>query len=690
MLIIRKNQTNNLIATVSMNKTLPNPYYLFSFQHIASKERVSFIPETITSNIRYDKFRFIESGNVNLTSSPPQVFFNYLGQYYYSIYEQLSPTNTDPALTANKLESGRAWVIVGDDNTQECFFEPYISNDEDFSQVIYVSEEEQFCISGDTTPVCPPELTGACPTFLTRYSPTNSIYFKNTGATADYLATFDSCAPSQIALDESRLFMVDGCSNYYQYDYTITSGGCFNLTFVDKWDVWASSGTTPNASPSMAIYDDNNLIIGESQQYELQSGSTLYLYNLTTSGITKWLEIGNSAQVFNVYYNTGNTQTVLSYGSASGGTGYYQLYSGSTNPQLLAQIPGTYSNAGSTIYFSGNTPIAVNVAGLQFELNFSAGTMTLLENNGIPIYYVGFGDGFGYLSNIAQKASCYTYNIAVIPPTPSPTPTMTITPSITPTLTPSITPTNTLTPTITPTNTLTPTPSSTPGLNNPSALGALWWIDFTDASTLTIGSGEVLTATDKIANIVFSADPGGPEYNATGYLGVSGDVRTNASQLKNQNGAYPNVSEYTWFGFVYDDVVSQRGGRILSAAGPTSNDVFSLMSDINDPNFVWRFQNRLIDGGAIVLDTDITYSAWTAVAMRSYNSGGDAFFEVWENGSILLSGTQVSNSVYIATDPVFALMFGGGIDFNTEQFFFNRKLSNGEMAQMFQYISDKY
>lgn len=412
MLIIRKNQINNLIATVSMNKTLANPYYLFSFQHIASKERVSFIPEVITSNIRYDKFRFLESGNINPSATPPQVFFNYLGQYYYSIYEQLSPTNTDIDLTYNKLESGRAWVIVGDDNPQECFFEPYISNDEDFSQVIYVSEEEQFCISGDTTPECVPAMTGSCPTFLTRYSPTNSIYYKNTGTTATFLSTFDSCAPVQIAMDDSRLFMVDGCSNYYQYNYTITSGGCFNLSFVNKWDVWPSSGATPNASYTMGIYDANRLIIGESAQFEFQTGSTLYLYNLTTSGLTKWLEIGNGAQVSNVYYNTANTQTILSYASASGGTGYYQLYSGATNPQLIAQIPVTFSNAGSTIYFSGNTPIAVNVAGLQFPLNFSAGTMSILENqSGIPIYYATFDDGFGYIANIAQKASCYQFNI---------------------------------------------------------------------------------------------------------------------------------------------------------------------------------------------------------------------------------------------------------------------------------------
>jgi hypothetical protein len=415
MLIIRKNQVNNLIATVSMNKTLPNPYYLFSFQHIASKQRISFIPETIVSNTRYDKFRFREDGNTNLSATPPDVYFEYLGQYYYSIYEQLSPTSTDINLAYNKLESGRAVVIVGNANPDACFFEPYISDDEDFANVIYMSEEEDYCISGDTTPSCFSAMTGNCPTFISRYSPLNSLYYKNTGTTSSFLTEFNTCAPVQFAMDDSRLFLVDGCSTYYQYDYTITSGGCFNQTLVNSWDVWASSGTTPNASYSMGIYDSNNLIIGESAQYVGQTGSTLYLYNLTTSGLTKWLEIGNGAQVYNVYYNTGNTQTVLSYGSASGGTGYYQLYSGSTNPQLIGQIAGTYSNAGSTIYFSGGSlPIAVNVAGLQFSLNFSAGTMQLLENqSGLPIYYTQFEDGFGYIASIGQKASCYNFNIPI-------------------------------------------------------------------------------------------------------------------------------------------------------------------------------------------------------------------------------------------------------------------------------------
>ena len=169
-------------------------------------------------------------------------------------------------------------------------------------------------------------------------------------------------------------------------------------------------------------------------------------------------------------------------------------------------------------------------------------------------------------------------------------------------------------------------------------------------------------------------------------------MRTNGAQLKNQSGEYSNVGEYTWFGTVYDDAVSQRGGKIFVAAqepGWPGGQAFSLMIDPNQPPNVWRFQNRTQTGGSVQLNTDITYSAWTLVAMRSYNSGGNCVFEVWENDNIISSGTAADN-VYVSTDPIFSLMFDGGIDFNTEQFFFDRKLTNSEMTQMFNYIANKY
>ena len=306
------------------------------------------------------------------------------------------------------------------------------------------------------------------------------------------------------------------------------------------------------------------------------------------------------------------------------------------------------------------------------------------------------------VAGVALDANIIVYeDINACPQYPTPTPTATgnaPTPSVT--SSPTVTPTKTATPTITPTitrtpnatPTITPTPSTTPAPGTPSALNALWWIDFTDTSTLTLNGGSVSTATDKIANVVFSADPGGPLYNATGYLGISGTAQTNATQLKNQSGDYSNVGEYTWFGFVYDDKVSQRGGKMFTAAdnpGWPGGTAFSLMIDPNNVGYVWRFQNRTSTGNVSVLNTDITYSAWTAVAMRSYNSGSDTNFEIWENGSIITSGTSVGN-VYVSTDPIFSLLFDGGIDFCTEQFFFKKKLTNTEMGDMFTYLNNKY
>jgi hypothetical protein len=72
------------------------------------------------------------------------------------------------------LESGRAVVIVGDDQTDACFFEPYISNNEDDANIIYISEEEQFCISGDTTPT-PTASNTVTPTTTPTNTPTPTI-----------------------------------------------------------------------------------------------------------------------------------------------------------------------------------------------------------------------------------------------------------------------------------------------------------------------------------------------------------------------------------------------------------------------------------------------------------------------------------------------------------------------------------
>lgn len=140
MLVIRKNKLNSLVVTASQNKTLANPTYLFSFQHIFSKEKVSFIPYNISTNSsRYDEFQFIESSYPDLTKVIPFVTFPGDGQYWYSIYEQISTGNTDPSKTHNKIEEGRAVVL---NDSQVSPFETYKSPNENNSNFIYYTDIE--------------------------------------------------------------------------------------------------------------------------------------------------------------------------------------------------------------------------------------------------------------------------------------------------------------------------------------------------------------------------------------------------------------------------------------------------------------------------------------------------------------------------------------------------------------------
>lgn len=322
-----------------------------------------------------------------------------------------------------------------------------------------------------------------------------------------------------------------------------------------------------------------------------------------------------------------------------------------------------------------------------------------LPVNGQP-FMERFND---YVAGVALDLNLIVYEdinaceqwIVVTPSvTPSLTPTMTPSPTInfTPTQTPSNTSTPTVTPTITKTPQVTPTPSSTPATDNPAGLGAMWWIDFTDASTLTVVSSQITQALDKVSGVTFSAGGGGPVYDPIGYLGISGSVQSNATSLQNSGGTFSGVSDWTWFGRLYDDGVSQRGGKVIvGAASPgfPTNAPFIVMQDDNTnpypPGPIWNFQ----DAAQSVYD-NIAVSSWTNVAMRSYYTGVSITFEIWENGSIIQGPLFAPNPPVTINNPVFSMMYDGGIFFNTEQFFFNRKLSSAEMAQMFNYLNNKY
>jgi len=137
MLIIKTNQPNTLVVTVSQNSELNNPEYLFSFTHIFSKQNITFIPTDIsTHKSRYDEFYFVEG------SGAGQVRFPYQGQYLYAVYEQTQGSgNLNPALAFNIVENGDAQVFPSTASTMDSQYDIFISNNEENSNYIFAPGE---------------------------------------------------------------------------------------------------------------------------------------------------------------------------------------------------------------------------------------------------------------------------------------------------------------------------------------------------------------------------------------------------------------------------------------------------------------------------------------------------------------------------------------------------------------------
>lgn len=137
MLIIKANQRNTLVVTVSQNSELTNPEYLFSFTHIFTKRQVRFIPTDIsTHKSRYDEFEFNEGPGAG------EINFGYEGTWLYSIWEQPAGSgNLDPALATNVVENGLATLYVSNKMTDESNFDIWVSPDEINSNYIFAPDE---------------------------------------------------------------------------------------------------------------------------------------------------------------------------------------------------------------------------------------------------------------------------------------------------------------------------------------------------------------------------------------------------------------------------------------------------------------------------------------------------------------------------------------------------------------------
>lgn len=99
--LLRSQESEKIIVTLTELVTIANPYYLFVLTHVSTKEQVKFIRSVATDEslyqYRYNKFDV--NTNLLFTDKPR-------GYYDYVVYEQESAVNLDPT-GLNAIEYGK-------------------------------------------------------------------------------------------------------------------------------------------------------------------------------------------------------------------------------------------------------------------------------------------------------------------------------------------------------------------------------------------------------------------------------------------------------------------------------------------------------------------------------------------------------------------------------------------------------
>ena len=104
MQVINKGQANKFVVTVKEKQTLTNPYYLLEFTNKVEKTPIRFVASDVSGfPERFNQFNIIEGTTVRLDEE---------GEWDYKVFEQLSNSNTNPALCDNllPLEVGMVYV----------------------------------------------------------------------------------------------------------------------------------------------------------------------------------------------------------------------------------------------------------------------------------------------------------------------------------------------------------------------------------------------------------------------------------------------------------------------------------------------------------------------------------------------------------------------------------------------------
>lgn len=451
MLVIRRNQNNKMVVSVSSHKTLSNPNYLFSFQHILSKEKVQFFPKNIsTSTDRYDEFEFNEGVEpVGYTGDVPYEIFPYPGQYYYSVYETFNTGSTNPTYAFDKLEEGRAFIE--DDSVPDPYEYTYVSSNEENSNYIYYTpgtNEERLQVS---LKYFSPNASAAYYTWKYAYPDLlvedletgvieripNTLYgtgypcdsFNNASGETFHkeITTGSTWAGFKVYLDpiQVKQYGYENAAISKTPDQVMTAKTYYDLGVNTAIPITYSANTTEYYADGSSI--DRYAFVAFNIDNEPPSGVAFSLTGNSSADYT-----------FSQIHYTGSTfQEACDNYYADDGVNFRRIY---------------YTYANSSEYWWNDTGTTSTYSLTQCEQTISDTTFFVAQNTGSGVAVASASTE----GNIVYYDTC-------IPPTPTPTPTQTITPtpSITPTITPTQTETPTPTPTITPTQTETPTPTPT-------------------------------------------------------------------------------------------------------------------------------------------------------------------------------------------------------------------------------------
>jgi hypothetical protein len=101
MIYLTKGSTSQIILTLKEKQTLSAPNYLFVFTHRGSNIEVKFVilnaADTSSFKDRFNQFSIVTNTYFATQDS---------GEWEYQIYEQTSPTNTNPTLATGLVETG--------------------------------------------------------------------------------------------------------------------------------------------------------------------------------------------------------------------------------------------------------------------------------------------------------------------------------------------------------------------------------------------------------------------------------------------------------------------------------------------------------------------------------------------------------------------------------------------------------